>query len=209
MRLLTSLFLATVLAACAPRVNVQLAWLDPGVTPAPLRSVMVVGIARNAGLRDRYETIAREGFAGSGTAALRSLDLLSPKQPLDKETIEKAIAGRDVQAIFATRLLDVETSQTYVPPSYTPGFRYPSYYGSFYGYAPFATSMVMEPGYFVEKKEYLLESSLWNAETGSLMWTAQTSVIDPNKPDPAFKALMRKLVDELRAAGFLGLAVDS
>ena len=193
------------LGGCGPKVTVESAWMAPGIQARPVQSVMVVGIARNAGLRGTYESLAAQTFGEHGASALRSLDVLPPSQAITKEAVAQAIEGRDIEAIFATRLLDVQTSQQYVPPT-TTSWGYPGYYRDFWGYYPAVSVAVMEPGYFVEVKTYLLESSLWNATTGEIVWSAQTSVVDPNKPAPAFERLMAKLVQELEAADLLAPA---
>jgi hypothetical protein len=194
------------LGACGPKVSVTHAWKDPDYKPYPIRSVMVLGVAHNRGTRGAYETLLADAFAKRGVSALRSIDVMPPLVEVDEENVREAIEGRNVDVIFATRVLDVETAHDYVPPStivtgnYYNTWNSPGYYDNFWGYAPYAWGTVTTPGYYVDSKTYLIESTVWDAKSGEMIWTAQTSIVDPNNVMPALRNLRDKLVQELIAA---------
>ena len=100
-----------------------------------------------------------------------------------------------------TRVYDIQTDTEYVPPSTSvgvyPGWGHP-YYGGWYGYYSYSYTVSYSPGYTYQRTTVVLESNLYDAASGQLIWSAQSETFDPTNVEDAIISVSTELVRNLR-----------
>lgn len=134
---------ATALSGCAQPVKVQGDWQEGVPRDQSFSRVLVVGISPDYNQRCAFEGFVANQLRSEATTAFTSCRVLSSKEPLTRENIERAVAEHNADAVFATILVaaEVETreggsSETRGDGYYkATGFDYePAYYGRYGAY---------------------------------------------------------------------------
>ena len=119
---------------------------------------------------------------------------------MDEEEVEALIKERGIEAVIVTRLLNLEREEIVVPPSTTVS-SYPSYgrpyYDSWYGYYSHGYGVTHDPGYTYEKVTVSLETNLYDAANGKLIWSGQSDTYNPDSTQDVFGPTTDIIVDEL------------
>lgn len=165
------------LAACGTVTTVPLVWKDPDYAGAGFQRILVIGVAEQPGTRRLFEDRFAAALAERGAAATASYALLPDPNRLGEERIRAAMTDGGYDAVIVTRLVDEEERTTVVPPrTYTvPGF-----YTGYYGYYRRSWDVVHEPGYTRVVKVVRLETNLYAAASGALVWSGQSETLDPS-----------------------------
>jgi len=128
-------------------------------------------------------------FADDGALIPVTVIQAGPCLVVQKKTSEKD--GYD--AVLVTRLVDTRKHTSYRPPTYT----------DFYGYWGSYGSYVTSPGYVVETTTILLETTLFDAATGKVVYTAESESFQPSSRDEVIRELVPLLVSDLSGRGLL------
>lgn len=168
------------------------------------KKVFIYAIAHNEGNRQSFEDALATAAEAEGIEVIRSYQEFGPnypKQSTTDEEIMERIKATGCDAIFTTALVDVESETRYVPgtTAYAP---YPAYgyYGSFGGYYGYS-AYVYEPGYYTEDNTYFLESNLYDASTGDIVWSVQSEAYNPSNAKNAARQYAALLFDKLKREG--------
>ena len=196
------LFLVAVsaLAACSQtKTSIPLSWRNPSVEHTVFKKLFVIGIGENDGGRRLFEDTFTKALAERGTSAQASWGLLPQTTQLTEEQIRGAIEGGNFDGVLISRLLSVDQSQQYVPPStYTVPTSYHGY--GYYGYYGSSYAVVHEPGYFKTNTVFRLETNLYSVANSDLVWSGQSETLNPdsltNVVDSMTAAVAKKLKEE-------------
>jgi hypothetical protein len=104
--------------------------------------------------------------------------------------VEVAIEGKDIDAVLVTRLLGVEQVEQYHPPTYH------GYYGSYDSYYRHSRAN-SSPGYHSSYTLLKLETNLYDALTGKLVWSMQSESMDSPTPQDIIKGQVALTVKRL------------
>ena len=85
-----------------------------------------------------------------------------------------------------------------IPGRYTYG-GYPVY-----GYYDWAWRGYYEPPQLYEQVSVTLESNMYDARSGDLVWSGKTRTIDPNNLDSEMKEVSELIVHDLHTEGVIG-----
>ena len=162
--------------------------------------MLVIGIAENDIKRRSFE----DGFGAAlekyGVDAVPSYRILPDTGRLSKDSIQQAIRGRGFQGVIATRLVQIDEHEKYVPPT---TYVKPSYYGrGLYGYYGRSYEVVHEPGYTVYTTIVRLETHLYDASSAELVWAAHSDTFNPKSIDDGIASVTKELSKRLAADGF-------
>ena len=91
--------------------------------------------------------------------------------------------------VLVSRLLSVNQSQEYVPPS---THTVPTSYHGYYDYYGTSYALVHEPGYFKTNTTFRLETNLYSVPAGGLVWSGQSETLNP--------ASLTDVIDSMTAA---------
>jgi len=174
---LLGVIVAGVLSSCAT-TNLLTSWVDPEASGKKLGNVLVVGVAKSASARRQFE----DGFArvlrGRQIGAVTSYVQLPDPAAIDEAAVKPIALKEKVTHVLIVRLVDRKTVTSYVPPSttYYGGFpgSYPSYYGSWPGYYYNGYAAATRPGYTFDTEYVNLETNVYDAVTGKLVWSGVT-----------------------------------
>ena len=203
LRLAVLVTLVLALGAFAGCTTVQptLEWQDPGYTGGAIKSFLVVGVSEDQAARRRFEDQFVAQLQAKGADARSSYAVLPAGSEPGKETIDRYLAGGgDAQAIIITHLVGTDEKTVYNPPTWqsVPGPYHT--YGGYYGYV---NNYVYQPGYYSTHEYVKLETNLFRAKDGQLLWTMQSQSVDPASADKLIDALVGLAVKKLQDNGFL------
>jgi hypothetical protein len=195
-----SVFVVTgsLISACSTTTPTS-EWKKPGYQGGYFDSFAIVGVSANTSAKRHYEDLFAETLRGKGVTAFTSYSLLSDSIEPSAESLEGPLKERNVDAVVTAHMVGTDVKTVSHPPRWEA---VPSYYGSYgryYGYY----RQVYRPGYTSQHQYSTLETNLYNAKTGELLWTMRTESVDPSSTKSLIQELVNLSVDKLKANGFL------
>jgi len=203
----------TLLMSCGTSQEVTSFWKNPDTPQGKsYTSVFIMAITPDRAARNVVETDIAAAVTAKGFKATRSIDVFPSSFTKDnvpsKEEMLAKIKELNCDVVFTVSLLDTKSEQRYVPGTTTYGTvgyggmgyaPYPSYgyYGSYYGYASYSYPVVSTPGYYTTDKTYFIEGNAYDAETGKIGWSMQSTAYNPSSLGSFSKGYAQLLVSEL------------
>ena len=178
--------------------TIPLSWRNPTYEAGSFRKLFVIGVGENDARRRSFEDRLARALALEGAAAQASWGHLPQSTQLTEEQIRGAIEGGDFDGVLITRLLSVDQSEEYVPPSThaVPT----SYYGSgYYGYYGTSYEVVHTPGCYKTNTTFRLETNLYSVATGDLVWSGQSATINPESLSDVIDSMTAAVAKKLKA----------
>jgi hypothetical protein len=118
--------------------------------------------------------------------AMASYTVLSDRELANENQLREVVATSGVDGVVVMRPVYDQKEVSYVPGSY------PTPYYSFYGYYAWAYPVVYSPGYYRSDRLVGVETTIYDAETGKLVWSGLSQTSNPKD--------VRKLVSETAKA---------
>jgi hypothetical protein len=186
---------AVMLGACVSARPV-VEWRDEAFT-GRFDRLLVIAVVEDPALRRTVEDAYAGRFADLGVAVIPGYTVVADIAALSRETVEAAIAGRDIDAVMVTRLLGVEEVEQYHPPSY---YDYYDRYDSFFRYSLPRSG----PGYYTRFTLLKLETNLYDTATAELVWSLRSESMDSPAPADVIEGQVGLTAKRLLASGLLG-----
>lgn len=172
------LLMAVLLLSACSNTRLLNVWQDEPQTARPLKHVLVLGISNRDGTRRNFEDtfsaqLMKQGITAEPMYRLYAdLDKSSGNGmtagAIPEATLKQIVQRTGADGVLVTRLIRTE-QRLQVTPGTPMGF-----YG-FYNYAWMTYSPPMVDAYTVA----LLETNLWSAPDGRLLWSGTTETVDP------------------------------
>jgi hypothetical protein len=183
-----------VVAACAST------WLDsvyvaPDYGGGAFDRLMIVGLAPTEGGRAHYENAFADRLSALGATGIASSNVFPSQEELSRERVAAWVREHGIRGALVTRVEDVKREQRYVPPTSQWDL-----YG-YYGY--WGSSLVSSPGYVVEETTVILETSLFDASDGKLVYTAMSKSFQPSSREEIVREVVEALTEDLQERGLL------
>ncbi len=204
-RMILALACLGVLASCAT-TSLTNTWRDPGYTGGALKKLLVVGITRDATIRRTFEDIFSAQLKSRGVEAIPSYTLIPEDGQADEATLRAAVKKSGVDAVITTRVVGIDqrtaTSPGYVQSYGAPVYPYPFAIGvpppgvGFYGYYANTWSYYQPPTTYTYE-EATLETSLFDAASGKLVWVATSVTFETQATAKASSELAKIIIDQL------------
>lgn len=191
----------TILLSSCANTKFTKQWIDEDFNEQPYDDILVLAVADKMGNRQDAEDYIVKKLGEAGINAMQSYDILPKTETIDREAVGKAIEGLQLDAaivMYATGISEEE----YVIPSrrigvYT-GFGYgAAQYGSFYDYYPHAFNYVYLPGYDNTHYVVALETSLFDLNTGKMVWSGLSNTFAPDSVDDVIHSITKLTIKEL------------
>ncbi len=202
------------LAGCAQQVRSTGAWQDNVSHDQSFKRVLIVGVSPDANLRCAAENFLASKVKSESTRALSSCGLLSSREPLTREAIERVVAEHRIDAVLATILVagtasavEGGTSETrgdayYKATDVGYGYGYYGYYGV-YGipvvYAEFETA----PAITTVRGEIEVLTKVYETGGPSLVYVVKTKARDLDSRAAALATIAGPIADQLRRDGLI------
>lgn len=185
------------LASCAT-TTLTGSWADPTYAGSNFKKIMIVGVARRELMRKIFESTFTDRLKAHGVEGVQSGSFSPGTELLDKDVMATKLAELGCDGVLVTRLIDQRTQMTVYPPR---GYAVPvAYRGGYYAYYHGAYAIAYSPGYAVESTTASLETNLYDARTGKLVWTGLTDTVVSGDPAAQAEELIDLLVANLAKA---------
>ncbi|HFQ14008.1 MAG TPA: hypothetical protein ENK40_04345 [Gammaproteobacteria bacterium] len=192
------------LVACAATTRLTSIWYDKQYAGPPMSSVMIIAVTENVRNRRIFEDALVKQFAQAGVKATASYALFPGVEKLDKDMIIQKSEQAGIDSIIVTTITAIENEELYYPPATTYVSPQP-YYHNMWTYYPRIYETHTTPGYTVKYENVKLETHLYQANSGKLLWSAQSELFDPRSGDlnSISENLGWKFIKSLRGAGLI------
>jgi hypothetical protein len=205
------LSLIALVLACGGGTKFVGTWVNPEYQGATVDDVLVIGVGKDQVARGMYESALASHLQESGVTAHQSITVLPTADMLTKEQVVAIIQDKGIEGVIVTRVIDVQETEEYVPPSTTvysgPGYGYPSYgrpyYGSYYGYYSQSYEVTHTGGYTYTNVTVTLETNLYDASDESIVWSGRSETFNPNEVGDIIKPTAKMVVDQLIDEGLI------
>lgn len=192
------LFLTALIAACeTTRTTAE--WRNQDYTGGPIDNVLITGVSDQEAVRRSFEDAFVTRLENENVRALSSAAVMPAGERVTRQSLEPVIASERIDMVLVTHLVGVEHEEVYDPPLYTPL----PYYGGFYGYYGHVSNYVYEPGYYTRHELVKLETSLYDARNGGLVWSMQSETLDPASERKLIEAKIDVVIERLKAQKLL------
>ena len=184
--------LALAAGACSSTKLISV-YADKSFAGPPFDKLLVVGLGASEGGRAAFENAVADKLAAQGVLGVASGNLIVAMGDVTRESLKRWVATDGYDAVLVARLVDVKKQTTYQPPTY----------GDFYGYWGAYGGYVNSPGYVLETTTLFVETTLFDASTGKVVYSAQSKTFDPSSRDAMIGDLVPLLVGDLTKRGML------
>ena len=187
------------LLSCA-NTKITQSWAEPD-NKKSYNGLLIIGIGNSEQTRRAYESYFVEELRANGSEAEASYKLIKSSEKIERETVQKAIEGLEIDGVIITHMVAVDEETIYRPGT---NYAYAGYggYGRYgrgmYGYYPHVNSYVSSPGYYTTHETYTLETTLYDIKTEELVWTARSSTFSPESVDEVIVDLTKLLINDLK-----------
>jgi hypothetical protein len=175
-------------AACTTPTTIERAWRDPSFAAAPLHKVLVIGRVNSEANRRTLEDAYVSTLSQHGVVAMASYHAFPDAHP-DRSAVQQYLVNESYDGALVTMYKGMRT-QVYVSP-------YSDFYGYYYG-------GYWDQGYYAETDQYVkVETSLWDARTAKLIWTASSETENPSSAEDAISSVVGTITKSLTDAGLI------
>ena len=193
---LLAVSVALLVSSCA-NTKISQSWVEPD-NKRSYNDLLIIGVGESQQNRRAYESHFVEELRANGTEAEASYKLIPNSEKLNRETVDKAIDGMEIDGVIVTHLVAVDEETIYRPsmdymPMYGGG-----YYGGLYSYYPHVNTYVSRPGYYTTHETYTLETNLYDVESEELVWSARSRTFSPESVSEVINDLTKLLIKDLK-----------
>ena len=181
-------------ASCAPTTKLTRVWHDDTYQGGFLRSIMVVGVSKDALRGKMIEEAFVKQFESNGVRATASGAHVSSNKALNIDTIRAEAQRLGMEAIFVTHFVSVNDKSVYIHPSIPPPpgeNNFTEYYGTAYESTQYS-------GRYEDKTDVRLKSNLYETSTEKLIWSVSSETIDAKTVDELVESLSKVVMKNLR-----------
>ncbi len=194
--------LLLLLYSCHP-VRLTASWNDRNVPPATFKKILVLSIGNDLAKRRLAEDYIKAALIKHGLNAEGSIETFGPGFTKDQDSlkIRRVLLDNQFDGVLTVRKLDVNEHDRWMPGAvyYGPvGF-----YRGFYGYYYRTWGYYAEPGYMVTEVEVLLESNLYQVQSGRLLWSGQSKALSRNPTPDMAARYARNVVEDIIGKGVI------
>ncbi len=187
------------LTGCAsPQISIG-SWKDSTYNKK-IAKVFVIGVTQRAEIRHDFETSVVERLQRQGVTAVASFGLVPLDKDMGKEAVKArvkaVIKGKGFDAVLVSRLIGVDKTTTYVPPSSHMEY-------SFSRDVMTAYSVAFTPGYLTYDTVVSIETNLYDTGSEELVWSMTSKSFNPADAADVIKPLSESIVHVLKHNGLI------
>jgi hypothetical protein len=194
--------LACILLSSCANTKFTRQWVDEDFNQQPYDDILVLAVADKMGNRQDAENYIVKKLGENGIDAMPSYDILPKTEDIDREAVGKAIDGLQLDAVIVMYATGITEEEYYIPArrfGIYSGYGYGhAQYSSFYDYYPHAYSYVYLPGYDNTHYVVALETSLFDLNTGKMVWSGQSNTFAPDSVDDVIYNITALTIRELQ-----------
>ena len=184
--------LAIVLTTGCSATKFASTWENPNYEGGAFKKLMIIALGVSPGGRAEFENTVADALVAQGVLGVGSDGYFSAADQMTREAVRTWVKRDGYQGVLVARLVDVQRTQYVQPPQYTDLCGYWGYYGT-----------AMTPGYVVDQTTLLINTDLFDASTGQVVYTAESKSFDPSSRQQVIRELTSLLVKDLTKRGLL------
>lgn len=186
---LVALMLIIMETGCAS-ISLVNSWKDDKAPAKQYRKLLVVGVAKSNQMRQVFEEVFSDELRKMKLEATSSYTVTGVEAKQSRETLEEAVRKSGADGVLITRLVNLKrntTTQTGFVMT-DRGFSHPDFHDpvfmptdmlGYYGATVSHASFEHRPVEVTTSTVATLQTSLFDAGTGRLVWSGTTSAVDP------------------------------
>ncbi len=187
------------LAGCAsPHISIG-SWKNSAYHKK-IAKVFVIGVTQRTEIRHAFETSVVEKLRQKGVTAVASSGLVTLDKDMGKEAVKArvkaVIEGKGFDAVLVSRLIGVDKTTTYVPPSSRMEY-------SFTRDVMTAYSVAFTPGYLIHDTVVSIETNLYDTASEDLVWSMTSKSFNPADAAEVIKPLSDSIIQDLKKNGLI------
>ncbi|MEO0997686.1 MAG: hypothetical protein AAFX58_09220 [Pseudomonadota bacterium] len=192
---------AAVLAACATPVEITSIHEPGGVEPAPLGSLLVVGVSATDSDSRRLEGVFQDRLEAAGVETLAGHRVLDEPGARRTADIRRALERIDAEAVLLLRIVRVDVAagidagRTDIKKTCRRGDPYDLF---LYDYEE-----LREPDALTLEHTVVLRSELYRGDDGAVLWGIESTCYRKATLDDALNEQALAVVGQLQEAGWL------
>ena len=173
---------AALAAACSTPTTIADVWRDPSYVAPPMKKILVFGAVKSETNRRTLEDAFASSLARHDVRAMAAYRAF-PGQP-NRDAARQYLEAQGYDGALVVKYEGMRTQTTI-----QPGSEFGYYYDELWGWG------------YVETDQFVkVETSLWNAHTGKLVWSAVSETQNPTSSSDAIDSLVTKLTGSLAEA---------
>ncbi len=217
------LVIMILITGCSPSMRITGSWIDKEkLGKGNFNKTFLMVLTSDRGAQQTIENAQANAATAEGLTTIKSHEAFGPnflaRNPTPEE-ISNRIRELGCDLIFTSALVDVKSTTRYVPGSMhqVGGFRGGRMHGGmhmgmhggmgmgmgmggFGGYMGSA-AFIYQPGYYATDHTYFIESNLYDAFSGEILWSVQSKAYNPTKIDRVARTYSALLFERLRKEG--------
>jgi len=183
------------LGACATSTTLTSTWAEPSAGPLDYKKILVAFQSPDKNRRGGAEVRMKQRIPG----AMSSNTVFLQGEERDIERVKARIRELGFDAVVVMRVVGVDKSQVYVPPSsYTTATDY-----NMYGYWQTGWVHVYDPGYTKETTVATVETLLYQVDGEKLIWVSRGQTLNPKDVPGSIDEIIDANVEAMRKKGLL------
>ena len=194
--------LAVFLSGCAGGNKMIGSWKDTSYSGPVKGKVLVVGVARNQTKRRIFEDSLVNNLKAEGVDGVSSYTIDSERVEPTEAAIRAMVQQSGTVAVLVTHVVGSDEKNRYFP-AIGGTFVDRGYYGGLYSYYPMVFNYVYMPAQNVSTEIVTLETGLYLASSGQLIWIGRSEAVNPEMTKKYYTALTRLFVKDLRKNNLL------
>ena len=210
--LMLMMFAAAAVAGCATeatRLDAQ--WVNPQFAgQRAVRSLMVMGVSRDASTRRLYEDRMVASLGAAGVRAVQAYLTLPDDGPIPEDRLRRAVRAADVSHVIVSRIVNVTQQVNVTPgtvsttawgpgPGWGPGSPWGPGWRGFHGHhsSMWGPTMISTPPRITTTQDLNADTRLFDSLNAEVLWAASTTTSLGTK-----SATVPQIIDQ-----FVGLIV--
>lgn len=198
--LLVSASIISLFTSCASSTKMAGSWQNEEYN-GKINKVLVLALAKQDWNRKAFEYTLRDEFKDYGLEAMATLDVITVDHKIEKETFAKYFKDKDIDAVTVSRVIGVDEKETQV---YNSMYTIP--YGYYNGFSTFYFNVydyVYNPGYKITSETVRIETNLYDAKNGNLIWSGISESLDPDDIFDLIDNVSKLIVKEFDSLGYI------
>ena len=187
--------IVSMLVACSAAKPIG-EWRDQNYS-GHIDRILIIGVTARNERRRAFENTFVSALEARGISATPSYKLLTSSLQLNRETVEEAIRGKNIGGVLVTRLAGIKQAEVYRPPNGSdPDQDYFTHYN--------ITARETTTAYYDEHRVLTLETNLYDASSGDLVWRMHSEAIDASRPQDVIQAQVELTIKTLLKRRLIG-----
>ncbi len=183
------LLLSILVVSCA-NTEVIDHWVAPGHTKTYTHP-MIIGVSDSQQTRRIFEKYFVAELKKIHISATPSYELISSQQKMNRETVIKAVQGTNIDAVIVTYLVSSDSQTKYKDSPLNQG------YSGDVENIMMSDTLISTRGRASSTEVVTLKTDVYDAQSKSLVWSAQTRTVAPESIDEVVTSVTAILISHM------------